>query len=531
MTSGHSDHRESGVGYDFALEVWQRRKWVAVPVFLGAFGGMVSLALSLPDLYRATATVLVERQQVSEAVVRPSITTELETRIQTIHKQVTSRARLTDVIRRFDLYPELRGYVPIEGIVERMRRDIDFGLSGVEQQITGRPATIAFSVSYSGRDRETVAEVANTLVASYVEENTRTRERQAIETAELLKTKLNETKQELDAQEQRERAFTLTHTSDLPQQVAVNLSALERLNTQLRLNGDYQVRAMERRERLEHQLADADTRTPYSEAATSPATQLPKLRQQLAELRGKYNDLYPDIVRLKAEIAALGEAEEQGEAVGTNGHSTNGTEDPGRRLTQQSLGQVQKELEALKKEEGYLRRLIADYELRVENAPRRQEELEQLSRDKKSTRERYEALLKRYEEAQLAESLEQGQKLEQLRVLDPAFPPIRPSAPNRLWLLAIGFAGAMALAFVAVVAVERLDTSFHTADDLRAFVSVPMLAAIRRIPTRGEVRRGWLRPALVTMAVVTGVVLIVGGAYYVGSGNEQIARMTARTRQ
>jgi hypothetical protein len=58
-----------------------------------------------------------------------------------------------------------------------------------------------------------------------------------------------------------------------------------------------------------------------------------------------------------------------------------------------------------------------------------------------------------------------------------------------------------------------------------------MLAAIRRIPTRGEVRRGWLRPALVTMAVVTGVVLIVGGAYYVGSGNEQIARMTARTRQ
>jgi hypothetical protein len=192
---------------------------------------------------------------------------------------------------------------------------------------------------------------------------------------------------------------------------------------------------------------------------------------------------------------------------------------------------VQKELEALKKEEGYLRRLIADYELRVENAPRRQEELEQLSRDKKSTRERYEALLKRYEEAQLAESLEQGQKLEQLRVLDPAFPPIRPSAPNRLWLLAIGFAGAMALAFVAVVAVERLDTSFHTADDLRAFVSVPMLAAIRRIPTRGEVRRGWLRPALVTMAVVTGVVLIVGGAYYVGSGNEQIARMTARTRQ
>ena len=63
--------------------------------FLAVFAGVVTLVLSLPNVYRATATAIVERQQVSEAFVRPSVTTELETRIQTIHKQVTSRARLT----------------------------------------------------------------------------------------------------------------------------------------------------------------------------------------------------------------------------------------------------------------------------------------------------------------------------------------------------------------------------------------------------------------------------------------------------
>src|SRR5206468_2847581 len=105
-------------------------------------------AMSLPNLYRATATVLIERQQqVSEAFVRPSVTAELETRIQTIHQQVMSRARLTDVITRFGLYPDLRSVVPIDALVERMRREIQLTLKGVDQS-TGRTSTIAFTLSY-----------------------------------------------------------------------------------------------------------------------------------------------------------------------------------------------------------------------------------------------------------------------------------------------------------------------------------------------------------------------------------------------
>ena len=388
MTPRPNDRAEPGVGYDFALEVWQRRKWLGVLTFVAVFAGVVSLALSLPNVYRATATAIVERQQVSEAFVRPSVTTELETRIQTIHKQVMSRARLSDVITRYGLYPELRGHVPIEGIVERMRRDIEFGLSGVEQQMTGRNATISFSVSYSGRDPETVAEVANTLVASYVDENTRRREQEAVQTAEVLKQQLDETKRELEAQEQREREFTLRHTSELPQQIEVNLSALDRLNTQLRLNGEYQIKTIERRDRIEQELASADSGTATTTPAT-PSAQLARLKQQLAELRTKFSDEYPDVVRIKLEIARLSE---QVETVGTNGHSTPNGGDPAKRLTERSLERTQAELKTLKDEEVMLRRLIADYEGRVQNAPRRQDELQQLSRDRDSSKERYQTL-------------------------------------------------------------------------------------------------------------------------------------------
>lgn len=514
---------DQGAGVDFALEVWQRRKWVAILVFVAAFAGAATLVVSLPSLYRASATVLVERQQVSEAFVRPSVTTELETRIQTIHKQVTSRARLTEVITRFNLYPDMRGDAPMEAIVNRLRRDIGFSLNGVEQ-MSGRMATISFTLSYTGRDPFAVADVTNWLVASYVDENTRSRERQAVRTASFLKAQLDDVKKELDAYQQRERAFTARHTRELPQQVDVNLAALDRLNTQLRLNGEHQMRAIERRERLEQQLAAAATTRPAA-PVDSAAAQIEKLQQQLAALQGKFSDRYPDVIRLKSEIAAL----ERGlEAAPATDAAPADAPDAVRSRTEQALRQLEGELTSLQDEAQTLRRLIGEYEARVENAPRRQDELQQLSRDYGSTKERYETLLKRYEEAKVAESLEHGQNVEQFRVLDPALPSMNPVAPNTLYLLAMALAVSIAVAFAAVVAAERIDTSFHSVDELRAFAAVPTLAVIRRIPTRRDHHGARLRFALVMLAIVAGLVLIVGGARYVGSGNEQLVRLTAR---
>lgn len=512
---------------DFALEVWHRRKWLGIAVFGAALAGAATLILSLPNLYRATATVLVERQQVSEAYVRPSVTTELETRIQTIHRQVTSRARLADVITRFGLYPELRGQVPMEALVNRMQRDIgNLSLNGVEQ-MGGRMATIAFTVGYTGRDPTVVADVTNALVGSYVNENTKSRERQAVRTAEFLKAQLDEAKNELDAYQERERDFTARHTSELPQQVDVNLAALDRLTTQLRLNGEYQLRLLERRERLEHELANADATHPEAPpAADTPAGQVVRLKEQLTALRAKFSDRYPDVIRLQREIATLERrAAENG---GGERHATAPSPDGGRVLTERSLAHIQNELASLKQEEGTLRRLVADYEARIENAPRRLDELKQLSRDYDAKKERYETLLKRYEEAKVAESLEHGQNVEQFRVLDPAIPPVAPIAPNTLWLLALACGGSIALAFGAVVAAERIDTTFHSVDELRGFVAVPTVAVIRRIPTRSADRGQRLRYALVTLALLVGVTLIVAGARYVGVDNEQLVRMTAR---
>jgi hypothetical protein len=194
----------------------------------------------------------------------------------------------------------------------------------------------------------------------------------------------------------------------------------------------------------------------------------------------------------------------------------------------QSLADVDKELAALRENELSLRNAIAVYENRVSNAPRREQEYQLLSQDYTTTKERHDSLLKRYEEAQLTENLERGQQAEQFRILDPAIPPQEPAAPGRLRLVAAGLFMALIFAAAAVFVSERLDTSFHTLDELRSSLAGATLFSIPVIETASDARRKWRRFGLGFVAIVLGLGLVVAGTRYVATGNERIVRLVAR---
>ncbi len=513
-------HVGTGSVFDLVLGVWSRRKWVGIVVFAVVLTAVVSVARFLPDIYRSTATVLVERYQVSETFVRSSVTGELETRLQTISQEILSRARLADLIQHLGLYQDLRTRAPIEAAVQKMRRDIELELKGV-QATSGRSATVAFNLSYQGRDPETVSRVANALASFYVEENVRLREQQAAGTAEFLKLQLAETKKRLDEQEQRVREFQSRYIGELPQQMTVNLATLERLQSQLDLNSANQLRAMDRRAALAKELGEAD---PAATPDTITAG-IAKLKQELAELRRRFTDKYPDVIRVKAEIAALERdlAEGKPEVWAETAPATSA--DLPRKA---ALGKVDAEINALKAQEQRLRQGIAAYQRRVENAPQREQEFRKLSRDYETAMDLYSSLLKRYEDAQLAESIEQTQRGERFRILDPAIPPKQPAAPNRIQLLLIGLMLALGMAAGAMVLAEQLDTSFHTVDDLRAHAGAPVLVSIPLIVTEADRRRGRWRFCFAAVALMLALGVIIKASQYIAHGNEQLLGILAR---
>src|SRR5258708_775164 len=145
------------------LDMLRRRAIVAMLIFSAVVASAVSFALYLPDLFRSTAVLLVERP-VPEAFVRPAVSGELESRLHVIKQEILSRDRLTELVNRFDLYPDLRSHGPMDAVLDQMRRDIEIELTGPEQ-VSGRKTTVSFRLSYTGRTGATVADVTNALAA------------------------------------------------------------------------------------------------------------------------------------------------------------------------------------------------------------------------------------------------------------------------------------------------------------------------------------------------------------------------------
>jgi polysaccharide chain length determinant protein (PEP-CTERM system associated) len=521
---------QKGVAVERLRAAWGRRKWLAMLVFALPCVVAVTTIFSLPTLYRSTVLVMVERQQVPEALVPSTVTSEIETRLHTISQEILSRSRLEALIARFSLYPGERNQVSSEELVERMRSDIRLELRATNT--TGRPsATTAFALSYRGPNPQTVALVANTLGSFYIEENLKLRERQSAGTADFLKVQLTEQRKRLDELEARVSEFKKRNLGELPQQMQANLSTLENLNIQLRLTSDNQIRAAERRDSLTALLAEAASSPQTFGASPGTATEpravrLTRLRQELASARTLYTEQHPTVVRLKSEIADTERGPAEPSGSGTDAAAA--ASSPFVMRLREALSSVESEARILKAEEQRLRAAIAVYQSRVENTPKREQEFQEVSRDYESTKQLYESLGKRYEAAQLAGSMEQRQKGEQFRILDPAVPSNIPAAPNRMRLLVMSLVLSLGLAGGALMLAETLDTSFHSADELREFTIVPVLASVPRIVTEVDRQRQQRRFRLAAAGAMLGLVLLAGISYFVGHGNELLVQMLAR---
>jgi len=84
---------------------------------------------------------------------------------------------------------------------------------------------------------------------------------------------------------------------------------------------------------------------------------------------------------------------------------------------------------------------------------------------------------------------------------------------------------AFVLAIAAAILIDKIDTSFHTVDDLRSFTRVPVLVSIPRIRTVADNRRRRARSVAVAVTALVTLVLLASGAFYYAHGSDQVARL------
>lgn len=461
------------------VDILKRRKWhLVVPALLVMLiAGAV--ALLLPSIYKSSATILIEEQDIPADFVMSTVTGYAEQRIQSTQQRIMSTGKLVEIIKRFKLYEEYQDRWTTEEIVEKMREDINLGLISVDtiDRRTGRPtaATIAFTLSYEGKQPRTVQRVADTLVSLFLQENLQVRQRQTTETTEFLEEETQRVREQLEEIEKKITGFKAQHMNSLPEMIQVNMQSLDTMESGVQRIHD-QVRSLREREGyLETQLAS------IPEMEDPEKERLRSLELEMVNLKSRFTDDYPDVKKLNGEIAELKKRMEEKAALP---HNLREQPDNTAYITLASqLASTRAEIKSLLQQKEDMEAKAQVYRDRIETTPTIEQEYNTLLGDRNNTRAKYEDLMRKVMEAKVALGLEKEQKGERFTLIDPARLPEKPFKPNRLAIALIGLVLGIGAGVGVAALREFSDRSIHSPLDLARVSALPLLVSVPSIQT------------------------------------------------
>src|ERR1700730_15244460 len=285
------------------------RYWWILPismVLLTVIGWVA--ANVLPKRYTSQTMVLVEQPSVSSKYVDPVVSDDLNHRLATMQEQILSRSRLQPIIEKLNLYPEDRGRLHIDDLVEKLRGAIT--VKPVEvMQGTGPHQLPGFYITATFDTPQLAQQVCTEITSMFLAQNARQTEQQASRTTSFLSEQLAEAKKKLDEEDAKLAEFKRQHPGSLPEDTQTNLGILMGTNTQMEANNQALSRAQQEKacneSILQQEEANWKTRTIGGPNPDSADQQLTLLQDQLTVLRSRYTPDHPDVIKTETQIAEL----------------------------------------------------------------------------------------------------------------------------------------------------------------------------------------------------------------------------------
>ncbi|WP_027182957.1 GumC family protein [Desulfovibrio inopinatus] len=546
------------------IQAFKRRRLAFIIPFVIVFAISVVVTFLLPSIYKSSAVILIEAQEIPQEMVRSTVTGYIEERLQTISKIVLSRKNLLDIVNKYKLYPDLRQTGTTEDVLDEVRSNIS--MESIQAEVmnptSGRSseATIAFSLSFEGKNPQVVSNVANTLTSLYLEENLKARQEKAGTTYDFLEQQVETLKREMEDTESKVAAFKEKNLHSLPELMEVNLNTLQRLEKDVSDKRTQLINLQDRLVYLQGQLAAI---SPYQYISTqgssrmsSPTEELDMLRRQYITLKSRLSDKHPDVIRLQNQLRAM-----EATYGGRSGLASVSSELDAKRMqlteAQQKYSDKHPDVIALKKEvhamedqlgefskyQSYAKQSgsvsnpsyiniqsqvkaaeldiektkasiadseakMEDYQRRVEETPRVEQEYKSLLRDYDTARAKYAETASRLQVAKEAKGLEEQQMGEQFTVVDSPAIPEKPEKPNRIVLLLIGFVLACGAGVGVGTMAEFMDKSIHNPEEISTLSAVPVLSSVPYLVTLQDLRMR-TRKRIAMMSSVAAVLIVM----------------------
>ncbi len=553
---------------DYLNIVKRRSRYLLIPFVVVSILSIV-LAVALPSVYRSIATILIEEQEIPTDLVRSTVTTFADQRIQVISQRIMTHANLMDIIQKFDLYPKERKSKSEELILEKMRKKIviePISADVVSKSGTAAKATIAFTLAFDYKDPAFSQKVANELTSLFLKENIKSRTESAqnatlflSEEARRLRGKINETQTQL-------AVFKEKNLNQLPQISQLNQQELTTLSGQL-LSLDSQERSLhERQFYLEGELAQIDPNALATNAAGNrvfdmkdrlkvleseyPSLQsmysanhpdvvkakreIDSLKKQIggntdlnkmnAELTNKktelalllkqYSGKHPDVLKLQKQISTL-----QKSMVTANETESNNTsilpDNPAYITLKAQLESIHAELESINYTRSQLNKKMDELRQSLRQAPLVEKEYTDLIQELDNTNLRYREVSAREMEAQISQQLEVERKGERFTLIDPPQEPLEPISPNRIAILFLGFVFALASGFGCVFLAEMIGSTINNEKTIASILGVLPLSSIPYIESREESETYAKQRFILLMGTLIAIALAIIGFHFI----------------
>jgi succinoglycan biosynthesis transport protein ExoP len=543
--------REYGVEdyIEIAKRNWQ---WLVGPLLTGLTLATIA-AFFWPDTYISSAAIRVVPPQVPERYVPTNVNVQMGDRVRAMAQSILSRNTLTNIIQTYDLYRKDLNRIPMEDVIENMRKAIQIGNL---RSLPGRQTEGTFAISFSYENRYVAQKVTRDLMTRFIDENIRERSSQSQLTTQFLREQWEESKRQLESVEQRVTAFRIANQGRLPEHVTMNMGQMSGLEARLTALNAAVSRANQEKLAIEGQIralrekmtaiASRPVQMPSSGATSGePAqegapvdrtlelmnTQIAQLERALEQMLEVYKENYPDVQRIKTRIASLKRERENYMATKLVAPALGGAPgapgQPDRPVVaarpailieiDAEIARLQGQLRARELEAENGLREIAEVERRqkevqsrLDSGPVGIQEYELMLRDRELIKSRYDELNKKLNDSTVATELEGRKQGETLEVLDLPSLPESPTAPNRTAIILAGMVIGLALGVGLVVFREAKDSSLKSLKDVRAYTRFAILGSFPLLENDLVIRRrkriswiGWSTAILLALALVS----------------------------
>ena len=491
------------------LGIVLQHRFLALAVFLLVTAGVTAAGMLMKDVYEAKSLVLIEKSEVLAPLLRGmALDSRAETLIRTIKKNLLSRNLLEQVIQKLDLDAELRNKAQYEALITALQEKVNVRVQGTD----------LFEVSYRGRDPVVVRDIVNTIVSTFIETNVGTSRGETHKAIEFIQQQIDFYKEKLDETDRNLRRFKEENPGILSVNEGALLQKIEREReslAQAELALKEQVRE---KQSIEQQLkGEEPLSVTLLRRGGGAESRLSEARAELKALLSRYTEQHPSVIRLRREIRELEAGMERVDSRGGEGFDER--EVGVNPIYQQLKGRLAEtetniELTTTKIEE--LKRIIRRDEERLFNIPKEQEELTRLTRGRDVYQNMYDSLMAKLESARVSKALEEADRGESFRVMDPAVLPAKPVKPNRFLILLAGLVLGAGAGIGAPIGLEMLNPTVRDAKDLENLLGVKVLGVALQMRV-GEAylkeKRYWRLSLGFSVVLVAGVLVLVVRAF------------------